>query len=158
MIEKFGPWGKFGKMLERSANKAASQTERALAKAANRLASDMKKNITDQGATAGKPFRKLKDSTIKRKGSSKALIDTGAMRNSLKAIKRDRFEQFVGIPGEATNDGESIPEYARRLEFGGVNENGVFIEPIPFIGPTVDAKKKERIAEMSAEIKEIFKL
>ena len=61
-----------------------------------RLASKIRDGITSQ-APGGKRFHKLADATIRRKGSSKALIDTADMRNSVTSQEIERGRVFVGL-------------------------------------------------------------
>ena len=50
---------------------------------ANALIGNIKEGVNRQTDLWGKPFIPLKPATIKRKGSSKALIDKGHMINSV---------------------------------------------------------------------------
>lgn len=158
-INKTGGWIRYSSMLTRAADKGEATLNKSLAKQANFLATDIKRNITDGGRTAGVPFLPLKPSTIARKGSSAPLIDSGDMRNSVKATKLGQGEYLVGITGsEKGENGVTIAEYARIHEFGGITEKGNLVPARPFIGPTVKAKKEERIKEIDKEIKGMFGL
>lgn len=161
MMQKYGAWDKYGQMLRNAASKSLSVLERETAKQAAILASDIKKNIRSSGSFADKPFKPIKESTIKRKGSSKPLIDTGDMMNSATAAKIDNLSYLVGIPGDVSGGktNKTIAEYARMHEFGGLSETGVLIDARPFLGPVVEKTRKQRISELEKSLKEkLFKL
>ncbi|GAB1376890.1 hypothetical protein MASR1M48_17420 [Lactococcus petauri] len=160
MMEKTGKWANYGNMLKKASSEMASKNQKSVGKAAVRLSSYIKKNLTDSGRTAGKPFRPLKPETILAKGSSKPLIDTSDGRNSVKATKIDNWSWLVGITGDAKNNenGASIAYYMAAHEFGFVSKNGIVYEPRPWLMPTVEAKKAELIKEIETEFKGIFEI
>lgn len=54
-------------------------------------------------------------STVKNKGSSKTLIDTGEMRNSVQVVWKGKFNAFIGIPAKARKSATSLAD---------IHENG----------------------------------
>lgn len=164
--QKYGNWQGVADMLENAAEVLPAQLEKAVAKAAIKLASGIKKNITTGGSFAGKPFAALSPVTIQIKGSSKPLIDTSDMRNSVTQWKIAPFTRIVGIPGDITggrkDNGERqkfIAEYARVHEFGGLTTNGRPIPARPFIGPTARKMRKELTGEeFQKMMKDLFKV
>jgi len=76
----YGDWEKAIRRLNRFPDLVEENMERATKKNATTLRDQMKRTIT-QGWPGIEP---LSPKTIARKGSSKPLIDTGDMRNSIK--------------------------------------------------------------------------
>ena len=117
-VGKFGQWdlaravthrmGERARLAMRKANKQEAQLFRALVLRA----------FNSRGRTNGKAWTPLKPATKKRKGSSKPLIDTGDLRNSIAVV--DRGSQiFVGVPNLARNkQGEALTSIAAVHEFG----------------------------------------
>jgi len=101
---------------------------------------EIQRGIRSQ-APGGQPFAKLADSTIERKGSSKALIDTGFLINSIThRILRDRA--FVGLlRTTVSRDGESMANIGAVMEYGATipmpNGTTVIIPPRPFLHPVM---------------------
>jgi len=86
------------------------------------LAGDIRRGIRNQ-APGGRRFRPLAESTKKRKGSSKALIDHGDLLRSIKAeqFQRDKLESayFVGVNKHVkTRDGKEMWNIAEIHEKG----------------------------------------
>lgn len=161
MTGKTGNWKGFGRMLENAAQNLEKNNMRAVGRAAVKLSSLIKKNITDGGNTAGQPFRPLDPKTIAAKGGkSKPLIDTADGRNSVKATKLDNWSWLVGITGEAVNNenGASIAYYMAAHEFGFISQHGHVYEPRPWLMPVVDKYKKELIGEIETEFKGMFQV
>lgn len=152
MMQKFGAWTQYAELLQRGAHKTADALDRAVAREASRLATDVKKNLQTSGAHAGQAFRPLAPSTIARKGSDKPLIDSGDMMRSVSAIKKQVFEWFVGIPGDAMGGEkrQNINDYARMHESGGVTKDGRLVLARPWFKPTIDKfgpERKKAVAE-----------
>ena len=78
-VKRFGDWDKAKAKLAANPGLAIRQ---ATIKNALLLVREIKRGIRSQ-APGGKAFVKLAESTIARKGSSKALIDTGFLVNSI---------------------------------------------------------------------------
>jgi len=159
-MKKTGAWLSYGFMLNRAAHTLAGNIDTAVGRASVKLSSFMKKNLTDQGQTAGKPFEPLKPSTIARKGSSLALIDTGTGRNSIMSTKLKQFEYLTGIPGTAQGgEGVAVWEYMKAHEEGFISKSGHLVPARPWMQPTVDKKGPELIKEIDEEIKrETFRI
>ena len=82
-IERFGDWEKAKQLLTNGFNqRLALAIRKATIKNALLLVREIKRGIRDQ-APGGKQFAPLAQVTIDRKGSSKALIDTGFLVNSI---------------------------------------------------------------------------
>ena len=95
-VERFGDWEKAKRLLmQQPGARLALAIRQATIKAAILLVREIQRGIRSQ-APGGQPFAKLAESTIRRKGSSKALIDTGFLINSIThRILRDRA--FIGL-------------------------------------------------------------
>lgn len=157
-MKKTGNWGKYARRLDSASRNFDSKMKKSVGKAAVKLSTLVKKNITDGGETAGEPFEALDPRTIARKGSSAPLIDHGDMRNSVKPTKVDLWGWFVGITGEETGeDGASIAEYAAAHEYGAINSAGTEMFPArPWFFPVVKKFKPELIKEIEVDFKELF--
>jgi phage gpG-like protein len=101
-------------------------------------------------ATGGQAFVKLAESTIERKGSSKALIDTGFLVNAItQKIMADKA--FVGLlRGTVNKDGEDMVNIGAVMEYGATikHPNGatIIIPARPFLHPVMD-KYREQILQ-----------
>lgn len=84
-----------------------------------RLEAMMKTGIRNQ-APGGKKFKPLAESTIERKGSSKALIDRGDLINSINTdFYGGGLTAFVGVSRMARDrDGNRLANIAEIHEFG----------------------------------------
>lgn len=157
MSKTGGGWTQFSSLLQRTANNSNGTMKRALAREAARLADDIVKNIDSGGKNSGAPFEPNSPVTIAIKGSSKPLIDHGDMRNAVKSIKIEDTAYLVGISGGQNNrEGESIVDYAKKNEHGGIDEKGKVTVARPFIAPTIAKKKDERIAAIKKAIMKDF--
>lgn len=157
MMELFGSWAEYGAMLLKAAAKTAHELDVATGRAAARLASEIKKNIQSSGEHAGAPFRPLDPKTIARKGSSKPLIDTGALMGSLTSAKKENFVYFVGIPGDVMNErGIAIATYGRAHEFGFIGGGGVAIPARPWFRPTIEKFKTALMDDIKNEMNDFF--
>ena len=159
---KFGNWAGHGQMLKSACSKIDRVAQQSIGKAAVKLASFVKVNITDGGSTGGAKFLPLAESTKKRKKSTKPLLDNGDMRNSIKAVKQNNWSYFVGIPGTTKSpEGTSIADYATAHEFGAVikTKSGatIIIPARPFFRPVIKKKKDALIKEVENDFKGIFK-
>jgi hypothetical protein len=94
---------------------------RVLLQEGNALAREMKLGIRGQ-SPGGKAFRPLAESTIKRKKSSKALIDKGDLMGSINVTPIPLSAEvavFVGVNrGKRTKDGKDLMNIAEIHEFG----------------------------------------
>jgi phage gpG-like protein len=96
----------------------------------------------------GQPFVKLAESTIARKGSSKALIDTGFLINAItQKIMADKA--FVGLlRGTVNKNGEDMVNIGAVMEYGATIKHPsgttIIIPARPFLHPDMD-KYRDRI-------------
>ncbi|HPN93700.1 MAG: hypothetical protein BWY28_02205 [bacterium ADurb.Bin236] len=144
---KFGDWNKLERTLK---NCAPVKFQIALNKAATKcallLVREIKKGIVSQ-SPGGKKFEPLAAATIERKGSSKALIDTGFLLNAItQKIQGDKA--FVGLlRGTRNKDGDEIVNIGAVMEFGATiqHPNGatIVIPPRPFLHPVMEQHKEE---------------
>jgi len=82
-VKRFGDWEQAkAKLAANPGARLALAIRQATIKNALLLVREIKRGIRSQ-APGGKAFVKLAESTIARKGSSKALIDTGFLVNSI---------------------------------------------------------------------------
>jgi len=146
-VSKFGDWKKLESALR---NCLPARMERALREASTKnallLVREIKKGIRDQ-APGGQQFAELAPSTIEKKGSSKALIDTGFLLSSItQQIMSDKA--FVGLlRGTRNKDGEETVNIGAIMEFGATikHPNGatIIIPPRPFLHPVMEKYKDE---------------
>ncbi len=141
-VERFGDWKKVEKLL--TGNLAARfqiAVYKATVKNALLLVKEIKKGIKSQ-APGDQPFVQLAESTIKKKGSSKALIDTGFLINSItQKIMGDKA--FIGLLKTATNrSGKEIANIGAIMEYGATIKHpngGVIVMPHrPFMHPVME--------------------
>ena len=140
-VECFGDWEKAKRLLaQQPGARLQRAVQQATVKAAILLVREIQRGIRSQ-APGGQPFAKLADSTIARKGSSKALIDTGFLIHSIThRILRDRA--FVGLlRTTVSRDGESMANIGAVMEYGATipmpNGTTVIIPPRPFLHPVM---------------------
>jgi len=155
-VKKFGDWKRLEAVLE---NCLPARMEKALNRAATKcallLVREIKKGIKSQ-APGGKAFKPLAEATIEKKGSSKALIDTGFLLSSItQIIKGDTA--FVGLlRGTRNKDGDEIVNIGAIMEFGATVQqpNGVtiVIPARPFLHPVMEKYLPEIKAIFAEEI------
>ncbi len=146
-VKKFGDWNRLDTALK---NCLPARMEKALNVAATKsallLVREIKKGIKSQ-APGGKAFEPLAKVTIEKKGSSKALIDTGFLLSSItQIIKSDKA--FVGLlRGTRNKDGDEIVNIGAIMEYGATikHPNGatIIIPPRPFLHPVMEQYKDE---------------
>ena len=147
--QKTGDWMKAVNRLEKLGQDIDKVTKRATIKAAMLLVREIKLGIRNQ-APGGKPFVPLAESTIDKKGSSKALIDTGFLINAItQKIVND--QAFVGIlRGSVGKDGTDRANIGAIMEFGATitmpSGRTVIIPPRPFIHPTFEVMRPKIIS------------
>jgi hypothetical protein len=147
-VERFGDWDKARRLLEHQPGMRLTRAIRAATlKAAILLVREIQRGIRNQ-APGGQPFAQLAESTIERKGSSKVLIDTGLLINSI--THRILMDQaFIGLLKTTTyRGGEAVANIGAVLEYGATipMPNGVtiIIPPRPFLHPVM-AQYKDTI-------------
>jgi hypothetical protein len=88
------------KGIERSLAALAARTQRAVSNATGKLAHQLRREIVTgirAQAPGGVTFKPLAESTIRRKKSSKALIDHGDLIRSINVTKVGDLVYFVGV-------------------------------------------------------------
>ncbi len=146
-VKRFGDWDKAkAKLAGNPGARLALALRQATVKNAILLVREIKRGIRSQ-APGGKPFVKLAESTIRRKGSSKALIDTGFLINAItQKIMADRA--FVGLlRGTVNKDGDDMVNIGAVMEYGATiqHPNGavIVIPPRPFLHPVMEKYRDE---------------
>lgn len=149
-VKRFGDWDKAkAKLAANPGARLALAIRQATIKNALLLVREIKRGIRSQ-APGGKAFVKLAESTIARKGSSKALIDTGFLVNSItQRLLTDRA--FVGLlRGTVNKDGDDLVNIGAVMEYGATIQHPtgavIVIPPRPFLHPTME-KYREQIIE-----------
>jgi len=146
-VKRFGDWDKArAKLAGNPGARLALALRQATVKNAILLVREIKRGIRSQ-APGGKPFVKLAESTIRRKGSSKALIDTGFLVNAItQRILVDKA--FVGLlRGTVNKDGDDMVNIGAVMEYGATiqHPNGavIVIPPRPFLHPIMEKYRDE---------------
>jgi phage gpG-like protein len=157
-VKKFGDWDKIkGRLCNNPGALLAKAIRQATIQNALFLAREIKRGIITQ-APGGVPFEALADSTIERKGSSKALIDTGFLLNSItQRILAD--SAFVGLlRGTVNAKGEDMVNIGAIMEYGATidmpNGTTIVIPPRPFLHPTMEKYRKQVIDNYEKRIRE----
>src|SRR5690554_3891986 len=107
-VRRTGDWDKARAKINASLGpRLAAALRQATIRNALLLVREIQRGIRSQ-APGGQPFAKLAQSIIDRKGSSKALIDTGFLVNAItQKIMADKA--FVGLlRGTVNKDGEDM--------------------------------------------------
>ena len=148
-LSRFGDWEKARRLLTNGFNqRLALAIRKATIKSALLLVREIQRGIRSQ-APGGKQFVPLAQVTIERKGSSKALIDTGFLVNSItQKILSDGA--FVGLLRTSiSKDGMSVANIGAIMEYGATinHPSGavIVIPPRPFLHPTMLKYKDEVI-------------
>ena len=143
----FGDWDKAGALLTGMHALMSKNLEFATKKNAVTLRDTMKKTIN-----AGRPeWPPLQPKTIARKGSSKPLIDTGDMRNSINDQMLESGGAFIGIPRAAKNR-----KGGDLVNIGAVHVYGSKTRNIPardFILPAYNAVREKMIGRYRDAVK-----
>ena len=146
-VKRTGDWNKAKALLTNGFSQRLSLAIRkATIKNAMLLVREIKRGIRDQ-APGGKQFTPLAQITIKRKGSSKALIDTGFLINSItQKIMSD--QAFVGLLRTSVyKDGENVANIGAIMEYGCTIKHPsgavIVIPPRPFLHPTMKKYRNE---------------
>ena len=146
-VSRFGDWERAKRLLTNGLDQRLARAIRqATIKNAVLLVREIKRGIRDQ-APGGKQFPPLAQVTIDRKGSSKALIDSGFLINSItQKILSDGA--FVGLlRTSAYKDGESVANIAAIMEYGATinHPSGavIVIPPRPFLHPVMEKYRDE---------------
>ncbi len=149
-VRRFGDWDRAKALLTNGFNQRLTLAIRqATIKNALLLVREIKRGIRSQ-APGGKQFAPLAQVTIERKGSSKALIDTGFLVNSItQKIMSDGA--FVGLLRTSIRKGgESVANIGAIMEYGcTINHPSgavIVIPPRPFLHPTM-VKYRDKVIE-----------
>ena len=149
-VRRTGDWDKARARINASLGpQLAAALRQATIRNALLLVREIQRGIRSQ-APGGQPFVKLAQSTIDRKGSSKALIDTGFLVNAItQKIMADKA--FVGLlRGTVNKDGEDMVNIGAVMEYGATirHPNGatIIIPARPFLHPVME-KHREEILE-----------
>jgi len=160
-IERSGDWERAKDFLTNGFNQRLARAIRqATIKNALLLVREIKLGIRSQ-APGGKQFPPLAQVTIDRKGSSKALIDTGFLLNSItQKILSDGA--FIGLLRTSVyKDGESVANIGAIMEFGcTINHPSgatIVIPPRPFLHPTMEKYRDEVIENYRHALLSILK-
>jgi hypothetical protein len=146
-VSRFGDWDRAKRLLTNGLDQRLARAIRqATIKNALLLVREIKRGIRDQ-APGGKQFAPLAQVTIDRKGSSKALIDTGFLVSSItQKILSDGA--FVGLLRTSVyKDGESVANIGAIMEYGATinHPSGatIVIPPRPFLHPVMEKYRAE---------------
>ncbi len=149
-VRRFGDWDKARALLTNGLDQRLTLAIRqATIKNALLLVREIKRGIRSQ-APGGKQFASLAQVTIDRKGSSKALIDTGVLLNAItQKIMSDGA--FVGLLRTSVHKGgESVANIGAIMEYGcTINHPSgavIVIPPRPFLHPTM-VKYRDEVIE-----------
>lgn len=148
-VSRFGDWDRAKTLLTNGFNqRLALAVRQATTKNALLLVREIQRGIRSQ-APGGKQFAPLAEVTIKRKGSSKALIDTGFLVSSItQKIMSDGA--FVGLLRTSVyRNGENAANIGAVMEYGATinHPSGtvIVIPPRPFLHPTMLKYRSEVI-------------
>ena len=146
-VRRTGDWAKAKAVLGNSLGpRMAAALRAATVKNALLLVREIQRGIKSQ-APGGVPFAKLAESTIDRKGSSKALIDTGFLVNAItQKIMADKA--FVGLlRGTVNPQGEDVVNIGAVMEYGATihHPSGatIIIPARPFLHPVMEQYREE---------------
>ena len=149
MVMKVGDWAKARAAVLGMAERMQNATEKAARKEAHLFRKKVLRAFQTGGKSNGKAWAPLKPATIRKKGSSKPLIDTAHLRNSISVIETNNAI-FVGVASKTIRKGGgSLVNVAAVHEFGKViaqrRGTGVTLVTIPkrsFLKATADAHFK----------------
>lgn len=160
-VKRFGGWAEAKQLLTDGLDqRLALAVRQATIKNALLLVREIKRGIRDQ-APGGKQFEPLAEATIKRKGSSKALVDTGFLVNAItQKILSD--QAFVGLLRMSIyKDGESVANVGAIMEYGATinHPSGavIVIPPRPFLHPTMEKYRSEVIKNYREALASVLK-
>jgi hypothetical protein len=146
-VKRTGDWDKARARLNAGLGpRLANALRQATIRNALFLVREIQRGIRSQ-SPGGQAFVKLAESTIERKGSSKALIDTGFLINAIThRIMADKA--FVGlIRGTANKEGEDIVNIGAVMEYGATITHpggaSIIMPPRPFLHPVMEKYRKQ---------------
>ena len=160
-VKRFGDWSEAESLLTNGfRQRMALAIRQATIKYALLLVREIKRGIRSQ-APGGKAFTPLAQVTIERKGSSKALIDTGFLVNAItQKILSDGA--FVGLLRTSIrNGGESVANIGAIMEYGcTINHPSgavIVIPPRPFLHPTMLKYRDEVIENYRQALRSVLR-
>ncbi len=120
MVMKVGDWAKARAAVGGMATRMQNATTKATRQEAQLYRKMVLRAFQSRGKSNGYAWQKLKPDTIRRKGSSKPLVDTAQLRNSIVVIEKGG-NIFVGVSSKKRrSDGGSLVNIAAVHEFGKV--------------------------------------
>ena len=159
-VKRFGDWDKAkAKLVANPGARLALAIRQATIKNALFLVREIKRGIRSQ-APGGKAFVKLAERTITRKGSSKVLIDTGFLVNSItQRLLTDRA--FVGLlRGTVNKDGDDLVNIGAVMEYGATIQHPsgatIIIPARPFLHPVMEKHRKEILENYRQAIRAVL--
>ena len=159
-VRRTGNWAKAKAKLNSSLGpRMATALRAATVKNALLLVREIQRGIKSQ-TPGGKQFAKLAESTIERKGSSKALIDTGFLVNAItQKIMADKA--FVGLlRGTVNQKGEDMVNIGAVMEYGATIQHPsgatIIIPARPFLHPVMEKHRKEILENYRQAIRAVL--
>lgn len=142
----FGDWGRLKNLAKNLPKDLKQAMEEVNENKANEIQAHMKGIIYNQ-TEAWPP---IKEDTKNRKGSSKALIETGTLVESI-SVQGSGDEIVVAPTG-------SNPSGLSNQELGSIHEYGTeVVPPRPFVSPTYEQFQEEMPSIYSKTAKEVIK-
>jgi phage gpG-like protein len=158
-VKRTGDWDKVRAKLNAGMGlRLAKALHQATIRNALFLVREIQRGIRSQ-SPGGQAFAKLAESTIERKGSSKALIDTGFLINSItQKIMADKA--FVGLlRGTVGKDGEDMVNIGAVMEYGATIKHPsgatIIIPPRPFLHPVMEKYRDQVIGNYRQAIRSV---
>ena len=159
-VRRTGDWDKARAKINASLGpRLAAALRQATIRNALLLVREIQRGIRSQ-APGGQPFANLAQSTIDRKGSSKALIDTGFLVNAItQKIMADKA--FVGLlRGTVNKDGEDMVNIGAVMEYGATIQHPsgatIIIPARPFLHPVMEKHRKKILENYRQAIRAIL--
>ena len=132
----YGDWGKLKRLFAKDTLKRAK--EKALKKTLAYFQGQIKKNIVSSGILAGKPFAANSERTVKKKKSSKPLVNTGDMVGSVVPLYINDVTGFVGLKrGKRHTSMKDVADIGWINEKGVITQWGQVIPARPFVSPVL---------------------
>jgi len=103
-VKKVGDWNAARAATANMGARMVRATDRATRQEAQLFRSLVVRAFNSGGATNGKRWEPNKPATKERKGSSKPLIDSGQLRNSVQVVEKGDMI-FVGVPSNVKRSG-----------------------------------------------------
>ncbi len=156
---RIGDWNKVRNLTTALDKKLQVAIYKATVKNAFLLKKEITQGIKKQ-SPGGEAFTPLKDATKKRKGSSKALIDTGFLINAITVLLM-KDKAFIGLLRTAINkSGDSVANIGAIMEYGAtINRpgGGVIIIPArPFLHPVIEKFRDQVVKNYLGAIKDVL--